>query len=539
MIYNSNIIYLKDFSGKDDREIFANAISYMKAHPATTLIVEPRIYTITSELAKQAQSNVMEGVYGEDQEREIFNPHYKYTRGIHFDGLKDCKIEAYGAALMVDGFMEPISITNCQNVEVCGFTVDHKRKPFSKAIVTHTQSLPDTSSRRLFLEFDEDCPIKRDTPCRLRYVLYDPVTDELAWADYIEEELYSFIDERHVSLIVDDLRFGVGSEFYTTHTYHSRPAVLIENSLNVTLNGVTVHSQPGMGIVGNRSENIALYGVEIVPSKGHKISTNTDATHFTSIKGKLTLENCRFIGCGDDFTNIHGYYQKIIKRVSPRVCYIQEKTPDGTHAQTLDYPDIGDTLELSSFKTLETLDTFRVIDVEPLFDEWKCKITLDHDLPENTDNTVMCDVTRLPEVEIRGCYAADHYARGAMIKTRSALIENNLFHNVDHTAILVASEASWFEGATPANVTIQNNVITDSRSSDKVAGISVRVKCDTPSGCPIKNIRILNNVIHAPRCDHAIELKNIDGVFLSNNICTVQNEPVIIKNCTNITISEE
>ena len=98
MIYNSNIIYLKDFSGKDDREIFANAISYMKAHPATTLIVEPRIYTITSELAKQAQSNVMEGVYGEDQEREIFNPHYKYTRGIHFDGLKDCKIEAYGAA---------------------------------------------------------------------------------------------------------------------------------------------------------------------------------------------------------------------------------------------------------------------------------------------------------------------------------------------------------------------------------------------------------------------------------------------------------
>ena len=39
--------------------------------------------------------------------------------------------------------------------------------------------------------------------------------------------------------------------------------------------------------------------------------------------------------------------------------------------------------------------------------------------------------------------------------------------------------------------------------------------------------------------DIAIELKNIDGVFLSNNICTVQNEPVIIKNCTNITISEE
>lgn len=530
----SKTIHLTDFCGKDDSEIFANAISFMKNNPGTTLVVEPRVYNITSELARNAQEKVMDGAYGEDPMVVMFKPDYRFTRGIHFDGLKDCKIEAYGATVMVDGFMEPISITNCENTVVCGFAIDHKRKPYSKATVTQVEDVPNSSEKKLYLEFDEAHPIKQNTPARLRYVLFNPATNALAWEDYIDEELYTYIDERHIILIKDDGRFDVGSEFYTVHTYHSRPAILIEYSCNITLQDISIHSQPGMGIVGNRSENITLNSVNIVPSDGHKISTNTDATHFTSIKGKLIIENCRFVGCGDDFTNVHGYYQKIIERVWPRICYIQEKTPDGTHAQTLDYPDVGDILELSDFRTLKTIDSFKVVDVESLPNEWKCKVTLDHDLPDNTKNTVMCDVTRLPEVEIRGCYAANHYARGAMIKTRCAIIEQNVFCNIDSTAIVVASEASWYEGANPQNIVIRNNVITEDRSCDKVAGISVRIKCDDPKGYPIKNVSISNNVIHAPRCDHAIELKNIDGVFLSGNKCTVQNDAVIIKNCTNI-----
>ena len=259
----NNKIYLKNYSGNDDREIFANAIADMRANPGTTLVVEPRVYNITSELARAEQKKVMDGVYGGNPQTTMFNPKYEYTRGIHLDGLKDCRIEAYGAMFMVDGFMEPVSVTNCDNIELLGFAIDHKRKPYSKASVIIADEFTDDGCFDCTLVFDEECPITPKSPMSLRNHIWNPVTQVIERGSFFDD--LRFIDEHHVRAkghgnITPDI------EYYVVHTFHSRPAILVEFSKDIKITDVTIHSQPGMGIVGNRSENITVTRLQVVPS---------------------------------------------------------------------------------------------------------------------------------------------------------------------------------------------------------------------------------------------------------------------------------
>ena len=129
-------IKLSDFSGTDDRARFAAALDYMKEHSGTTLFVEPGEYTITSKRARDAQQSVMNGDFGANPEPVMFNPKYEYDRGLDFAGHCGSRVEAYGVTLMIDGFMEPISVRDCRDVEICGLTVDHVRKPYTKGIIT-------------------------------------------------------------------------------------------------------------------------------------------------------------------------------------------------------------------------------------------------------------------------------------------------------------------------------------------------------------------------------------------------------------------
>ncbi|MGN1346456.1 MAG: right-handed parallel beta-helix repeat-containing protein, partial [Eubacteriales bacterium] len=335
--------------------------------------------------------------------------------------------------------------------------------------------------------------------------------------------------------------FREGVLFYTVHTFHARPAILIENARNIRLIGTTIHSQPGMGIVGNRSEDVVLRDLSVVPSEGHHWSTNTDATHFTSMKGLLRFENCTFEGQGDDFTNIHSYYQAIVSRGEGNTYCIQEKTPDGTHAQTLDYPDIGDTLELTNRKTLQTIDHYTVCDCVPMPEKWMCEVTLDHPLPENTEDFVVSDITRLPHVEIVNCNASRHFARSILLKNRSALVENNTFREIMGPAIVAAAEAWWYEGVCPANIVIRgNHIVNCAETWGEAGGIVVKADADAAEGCSIYNITIENNVIECKNGKPGIFVRNTSGLTIRNNkIITTGKYTMHLENCDYVKLEKQ
>lgn len=527
-------VFLKDFHGTDTLASFELAMEYLRAHPGSTLIVDPGVYTLTSELARETQRAVMAGEYGSNPQRTMFNPKFPYTRGICFAGQKGTKLIAHGVTLMVDGFMEPVSIRDCEDVTVCGLTIDHKRKPYSRGIIKELKTLSeDGSLKEGIIELDKDCPIFENTPRYLRFKYYDPINGKEIFPKMTDEK---YLDERHLwASFTSSQELCDGAEYYSVHTYHSRPAVLIENAKNVILEDVTIHSQPGMGVVGNRSENVTVRRLSVVPSIGHHYSTNTDGTHFTSMKGLLRLENCFFDCQGDDFVNVHNYYHAIIKREADNICYMQEKTPDGTHAQSLDYPDVGDTLELTNRLTMAHIDTFKVIECVPFPDEWMCRVTLDHALPEDTEELVLSDVTRLPRLEVVGCSATCHHARSILIKTRDVLIEGNTFRNVHGSAIHVAPEAWWYEGVSPADVVIRGNRIIRCAESWQ-AGIMVYADSDNADNCCIKNITIEDNIIEVPNTPHGIYARNVNRLRIARNKIISKNDPIFVEACENVSI---
>ncbi|MBR6739570.1 MAG: right-handed parallel beta-helix repeat-containing protein [Clostridia bacterium] len=518
-----------EFWQGDVMSSFACAMKYLKDNPGTTLTVEPGTYILTDERACRAQRAVMSGEYGDVPQRVMFSPKYEYTRGISLAGQKGSRIIAYGVKLLVDGFMEPLSVVDCEDVEICGLTIDHLRKPYSRGIVTEV-SPPDAEGMCVCTaELDGDCPIELGTPLNTRHGFFDVSNDRMHRPQVRNAK---YVDPHRITMLIPHgAGIKVGFEYYNVHTGHSRPAILIERAKNVLIKDVTIHSQPGMGIVGNRSEEVTLSGLSVIPSPGHHWATNSDATHFTSMKGLLRYENCRFDGQGDDSANIHAYFQDIIARESDRICTIRENTPDGTHAQSLDYPDPGDILELTELDTLRTVDSFRVTEAYPNPEEWCCRVVLDHPLPENTERLVLADVTRLPRLEMVGCYCEKHFARGFLIKSREVLIEGNVFRNIPLAGIEVAAESYWYEGVSPANVVIRRNRIVDCG-----IGILVKADCRDPKGQSIRNVTISDNYIDCPSADHGIYAQNVDGLLLERNDISVGGEAIVCKDCINVSL---
>ena len=144
------------------------------------------------------------------------------------------------------------------------------------------------------------------------------------------------------------------------HSYHSRPAVCIQNAEGVTLRNVVIHAQPGMGVVGHLSRDIVLDGVSVVPSAGERMSTNTDATHFSSCYGQLILQNCVFDGHGDDAVNVHNY-EHAFALVGSNRYRLACLAADGTHTQAVDLPSVGDEMQLIAHGTLDKGEKIVVI----------------------------------------------------------------------------------------------------------------------------------------------------------------------------------
>ena len=526
-----NTVFLSAFCGSDTLESISLAMQYLKDHPGTTLVMEPGVYTITSELAQWTRQSVLNGDFGSNPQRTMFHPKFPYTRGMDFAGQRGSRILAYGVTLMIDGFMEPVSLNHCENIELCGITIDHTRKPYTHGTVTSI-TYADDNNMIVSVTTGDAFPVTAGTSMTLRQRFYDPPKDCFLSTD--SPKNWEWIDAHHLRLhMTRDDAVKAGMEYYCIHTYHYRPAILIEHAKNITLTDVTIHSQPGMGIVGNRSEDVLIRRLAIIPSAGEHWSTNTDATHFTSMKGTLRLENCISEAHGDDFVNVHAYYHDVIRREAPNVCYMQEKTPDGTHAQSLDYPDIGDTLELTSRDTLQVLDTFTVMDCVPMPEEWMCKVTLDHPLPDNTDGLMLADVTRLPRLEVVGCTITSHYARSILIKTRNVLIERNFFKNALGMAVEVAAEAGWYEGVGPADVVIRNNRIVNCGCRE-AAGVVVKADAEHAAGQSIYHVTIEDNIIDVPFAAHAIFVRNTDGVTIARNHCVCTETPIIVRDCKNV-----
>ncbi len=529
-----------DFTEKNvqnDRERLQSLLDAAREKPGSTVVIPPGVYTLTSPLARQTMQSAIFGEYGENPEDEMFRPNFPFTIGLSLNGHQGTRVEAYGVTLMVDGFMEPVSMDHCSGVTLSGLTIDHLRKPYSRGLIESCERLsPSEKNGSLTVRFADAFPVSERT-IMPRYCVYDFHTHrfqldmKMTGREFLGDQRFRLHMTR---MPVEDL---TGQEFYIWHSFHFRPAILLEEASDLTLRDVTIHSQPGMGIVGHHCEDILLERLRIIPSHGEHLSTNTDATHFVSCKGKLIFRGCSFKGHGDDATNVHTFYHDLQLLGTSTV---QGSVSVKTHSLKPDYPDAGDEMQLVDKKTLLPLKNYRVLSVEK--NETHYTAALEAPLPPDApERYYLANLTRSPAVIFENCTAENHWARSVLLKCRSAVIQNCLFRGSVLQAIHIAAEGWWHEGIACENIIIRGNRFVDCGLTGhaSVGGVKAEMAVDAPSGTPQKHILIENNLFDLPGVPHAVSISNAEDVTLRGNVYLRCSKPVEIHDCFSVKNEDE
>ena len=519
--------------GRDDTRALRRAAEYCRTHPGTTLVMPAGVYHLRDAEAERLEEEVLAGKMGANPEEVIFKPYYPYVKGLDFTGAEDVTVEARGAVLMCEGWMEPVSVVDCRNFSLCGLTIDYLRKPFSEGVVT---SVDDGS---FTVRFRSERMITAEMPIP-RLMLWD---DSIAG---IYRDPFYFPERE---LLGDNcVRFSgslpqrmAGAAVAAPHSFHFRPAILLLRSTNTLLEGVTIHSQPGMGIVGFDSRDVTIRRLSVVPADGYDFSTNTDATHFACCEGTISFDGCLFRGQGDDATNVHGYYHDIAA-VKGDTVSLELRAPTFTHAQVADVPRVGDRMEIVRISTLEPVGETEVVEVFYNEGDTDARVRLRDAVPEAFGDYYLFNVTKLPRLEFLRSVVWGNLARGVLAKTRGVRIEDNIFRGCTGTAIHVGAESSWKEGTHAADVTIERNVMTDcglgAGCQYGASGIAVVIGAPDTEGTTLHDgIRIIGNTIRGTDGNACgISIRNARNVEVRGNRIEGCDEAVQMRSCENVTV---
>ena len=250
----------------------------------------------------------------------------------------------------------------------------------------------------------------------------------------------------------------VGDVIVIRSATRPRPAMFLYRAKDTGFDGVFVSGGMGMGLIAQRSENVVFRNGGVVPSRPGEFSSHTvDATHFSSVKGRVVVENSRFEGMLDDAINIHATSFIIKEIIDSRTILCRDQRMDA-HGYELFRPGErvrfinGDTLENGSVRTVTAVET-------PAEDE--ILLTLDGDVPEGYRiGDAVEDIDWFADIVFRGNHVCNNRARAVLFTTTgSVLCESNRFENVSGAGIRISGDAVfWYETGSASVVTVRGNV---------------------------------------------------------------------------------
>lgn len=428
------------------------------------------------------------------------------------DGVEDVVIDGQGAELLMRGATTiPFHLRNARNVTIRNLTIDWERPLVSEAEVLEV----DESGFRV--RFRDDQPTRVD---RGQLVFHGPgylsAPDHFSVLEFDRERCepaYKSGDNyvRACNVNATDLGDGsiridcrlratpkVGNVLSFKHDGRYSPAIIIDGSESVRIENVTLHHAGGMGVIAQRSRDIALDHVTVCPrpGSGRVVSLHADATHFVDCDGDIHMTHCRFENQLDDPTNIHGIFWKVNGRQSESVFEVEQAHHQQRGVDTI---GVGDTVAFHNGATMEKIAETTVTGFRRL----NCQVAdleVADDVPAHDGPLAVMRVNHDVNVLISDCVMGSNRARGPLITTLGKVrIERNTFHS-GGTAIRISGEAlNWFESGPVEDVEICNNVFDNCNFGvwgKALIDILVDVTPENRIAPVHRNIRIHHNTIH-------------------------------------------
>lgn len=248
--------------------------------------------------------------------------------------------------------------------------------------------------------------------------------------------------------------------------------IVVYRSKDTLMEDLVVHATFGMAFLVQRSENFTLRGTGkasdrtcgVFPAPGRIAAHVCDATHFSNVKGKVTVENCWFANMLDDAINVHSTSMAITAVPSPtriRCRYMHDQ------AWGFGVFQPGETLRFIRGQTLENDACVRVTAVRDV-SERELELTLSAPVPEGIGvGDAVENADYQCAVDFLNNTVTCNRARGALFTSpRPIRVEGNLFDRVSGSAILLAGDAKyWFESGACEDIRIVGNVFRNNLTS--------------------------------------------------------------------------
>lgn len=235
------------------------------------------------------------------------------------------------------------------------------------------------------------------------------------------------------------LRLATGSDY----------VINLSGSTNVSFVSLTMYSSLNGGIiVGGRCKDLTVSDLTVKPENDRALfSLNADILHISSLSGSLTIENSHLESPGDDCVNVH-HMAYVVDSIDANKVTVRAPrfSVESSWAQA------GDQIVFYDASSFAQLGSAIVIEVQGntyAFDA----------LPANLEAGAVISNTALrPKTAIRNVTVLSNRARGFLLQTNNALIENCAFKDTALAAILLAPDLeSWYEMSPASNVTIRGN----------------------------------------------------------------------------------
>lgn len=395
-----------------------------------------------------------------------------------FEDWENMTFDGNGSQFIFHGRMLPLALKNSKNCKLKNFSIDFEHPHIAqvevvenrieKGIVFRTESEVNARiNAEGWLEiYDEDWTIKPITG-----IAFEPETKHIVYrtSDLICD--FSQCEQIDSNLFFapnwKDKRLKPKTKIALRCYYRPAPAIFLAENTNTEIENVKVHYAEGMGLLAQLCENITLNSFSVCLKEGSNrvFTTQADATHFSSCKGKIISKNGLYENMMDDAINVHGTYLKVIKKVDSNSLIAKYM-----HNQSwgFNWGKIGDEVQFLSSSTMEIVGKRNVISsIKPHNSadisgtkEFLITFTKNIDKIDFENQSIGVEnLTWCPEVVFSDNVIRNNRARGVLFSTpKDVVVERNFFDHTSGCAILLCGDCNgWFETGACRNVLIRQN----------------------------------------------------------------------------------
>lgn len=509
---------------KDVTQAFAAMLA--SSNSETEFVLEPGRYDFYAENAELRDYYLSNS--------DIINPR---RLSLQLCGMNHVVFNGNGAELVFHGQTMPFTVDNSSNIIIKNLTIDWEIPLTAEGTITAaTSSYIDVNIDRQYFPYE----VENNTLFFIGEDWKEPVwqwgntefdvhTHKVAYrmGDTFPQTTQEQLPNGLVRFYGDFKRIpNIGNILVLRHNKRIHAGIFMQNSTDIAIENVTVHSTGGLGMLAQFCTNLRFRRIKMIPNtkRGRQFTSgHDDGIHLTANKGKITVEECYFSGLMDDPLNLHGVATRI-KHVASKYTLHSEFA----HEQSQGFEHWAQPGQKVALLHAQDLSRAGVLNVKrfTLLNSAEFEIEFDEPIPECiAAGDSMENLTCTAELVCQNNYFGSCRARGILIATpKPVLIQNNVFESAG-AAILIAGDANyWYESGNCQDVTIRHNHFADCCLTSSYLGGEAIISIHPEVEHPVKekpfhrNIVIENNVVQTSDAPVLYALSTQNLRFTSNRI---------------------